>query len=252
MMNRTGGRKNANWDLSLGWFCANSGAVQLRLAGSVCEVDLVIFDCDGVLLDTMEQKIRAFREWVPAQHTQHADAFMDRVMHGFGKSRFHHIKSFYADIVGLAPAPEFLKEEIARFTEICEPLCASAGWLPGSREFLEACRGAGAMCYVLSGMPEEPLIEMLAAHGARAISAEEPDAIFDRIYGSPPGKPQRMEAILSETHTPAHRAVFVGDADADREAAAHVGASFVYKPSKAARPMGEMPTIVEDLRELLV
>jgi beta-phosphoglucomutase-like phosphatase (HAD superfamily) len=226
--------------------------MQLQLAGSVREVDLVIFDCDGVLLNTMEQKIRAFREWVPSEHVAQADAFMERVMHGFGRSRYHHIKSFYADIVGEAPEPDFLEAEIARFTEICEPLCASAGWLTGSREFVEACRAAGAIRYVLSGTPEEPLIEMLAAHGARAISADEPDAMFHRIYGSPPGKPERMEAILSETHTPAHRAVFVGDANADREAAAHVGAHFVYKPSEAARPTGEMPTIVEDMRDLLV
>lgn len=225
--------------------------MKLSLAGSVREIDLVIFDCDGVLLNTMAQKIRAFREWVPVHHAELTEAFMERVMHGFGKSRRHHIEGFYADLVGRPPEADFLEAEIQRFTEICEPLCASAGWLSGSREFIEACMDAGVMRYVLSGTPQEPLEEMLAAHGAREISRDAPDAMFHRILGSPPAKPEHLEQILSETHTPAHRAVFIGDANADHFAAVHVGVHFVYTPSEAKRPDGETPTIVEDLRELL-
>jgi phosphoglycolate phosphatase len=225
--------------------------MELSLAGRVREIDLVIFDCDGVLLNTMAQKIRAFREWVPVHHAELTEAFMERVMHGFGRSRRHHIEGFYADLVGTPPGPELLEAEIERFTKICEPLCASAGWLPGSREFVEHCAAAGVTRYVLSGTPQEPLEEMLAAHGAREISKGAADGLFHRILGSPPAKPEQMEQILSETHTPAHRAVFIGDANADHLAAVHVGAHFVYTPSEAKRPDGETPTVVEDLRELL-
>jgi phosphoglycolate phosphatase-like HAD superfamily hydrolase len=225
--------------------------MDLKLGGEVRPVDLVVFDCDGVLLDSMEQKIRAFREWVPAAHAGYAAAFMERVMHGFGRSRRYHIEGFYTELVGTPLDVEALEAEIARFTDICEPLCAEAGWLPGSREFVEACVDAGTCRYVLSGTPQEPLVAMLAAHGAREVSAEEPDALFHRILGSPPAKPEQMEAILAETGIPAERAVFIGDAEADRAAAAHVGAHFVYKPSAAARPTGELVTIAEDLREVL-
>ena len=78
------------------------------------------------------------------------------------------------------------------------------------------------------------------------------DETFDVIIGSPPGKPESMERILVETDTPAHRAVFVGDANADHEAALHVGAHFVYFPSEAERPKAAVATEVNDLRELLV
>lgn len=228
------------------------GGMDLKLGGRETAIDLVIFDCDGVLLDSMEQKIRAFREWVPAAHAAHGEAFRARVMHGFGRSRRYHIEGFYSELLGTPLSPDALEREIARFTGICEPLCAEAGWLPGSLEFVQACRLAGAVRYVLSGTPHQPLVEMLAAHGAREVSAEEPEALFHRILGSPPAKPEQMEGILLETGIPAQRAVFIGDAEADRVAAEHVGAHFVYKPSAAARPAGEMPTIVEDLRELLV
>ncbi len=218
--------------------------MDLMLAGSVRPIDLIVFDCDGVLLDSMPAKIAAFREWVPERYSDYRDAFMQRVMAGFGKSRLHHISSFYEVIVGEAVTESFLIEEVARFTEICEPLCAAAPWRKGSREFVRHCRDAGLPLYVLSGTPQEPLEAMLESTGGTAL--------FDAIIGSPPGKPESMERILSETAAAADHTLFVGDANADHVAALHVGAHFAYLPSEADKPLAPTPTVVNDLRELLV
>lgn len=218
--------------------------MDLKLAGSVHPIDLVIFDCDGVLLDSMAAKIQAFRSWVPQAHAELSEAFMAIVMAGFGKSRTFHIERFYRELLQIEPDPIFLTAEVARFTDICEPLCATAGWRVGSREFVQACHDAEIPRYVLSGVPQAPLEDMLAAAGGTDL--------FDVIIGSPPGKPESMERILTETDTPAHRTVFIGDANADHVAALHVGAHFVYFPSEAQRPEAEVATEVTDLRELLV
>ena len=164
-------------------------------------------------------------------------------MHGFGQSRSKHIQGFYAELAGVDPDPEFLESEIRRFTGICEPMCADAGWCAGSREFVESCQQAGVLRYVLSGTPQEPLEAMLHANGAAVL--------FDRIVGSPPAKPESMERILAEVGVPADRSLFIGDANADRLAAEHVGAHFAYLPSEAFRPDGVISTEVSDLRELL-
>ena len=137
-----------------------------------------------------------------------------------------------------------LKWRWVRFTEICEPLCANAAWRVGSREFVLACREADIPRYVLSGTPQAPLDAMLNSTGAAEL--------FDVIIGSPPAKPESLTQILLEADTPAHRCVFVGDAEADRAAAAYVGAHFVYFPSEANRPLGALATEVSDLRQLLV
>jgi len=218
--------------------------MDLKLAGSVHPIDLVVFDCDGVLLDTMAAKIEAFRTWVPEAHADLSDAFMAIVMAGFGKSRTVHIESFYRELLKQEPDPVFLAAEVERFTAICEPMCADAVWRTGSREFVQACHAAEIPRYVLSGVPQQPLEELLAASGGTEL--------FDVIIGSPPAKPQSMERILAETDTPAHRTLFIGDANADHVAALHVGAHFVYFPSLAQRPEAEVATEVTDLRELLV
>jgi phosphoglycolate phosphatase len=218
--------------------------MDLKLAGSVHSIDLIVFDCDGVLLDSMAAKIEAFSSWVPEAHADLRDAFMRIVMAGFGQSRTYHIERFYRELLHQEPDPVFLDAEVQRFTDICEPLCASARWRTGSREFVHACHEAEIPRYVLSGVPQAPLEDMLAAAGGTDL--------FDVIIGSPPGKPESMERILTETDTPAHRTVFIGDANADHVAALHVGAHFVYFPSEAQRPEAPVATEVNDLRELLV
>lgn len=218
--------------------------MDLLLENSERPIDLVVFDCDGVLLESMPAKIEAFRRWVPEAHAKHRESFMRVVMDGFGKSRRHHIRRFYEEILGQSPDDALIESEVARFTDICEPLCASADWRAGSREFVLACRSAGVPRYVLSGTPQAPLEAMLASTGAAEL--------FDVIIGSPPAKPESLARILAETGTPAHRTVFVGDAEADRAAAAHVGAHFVYFPSEANPPSEPVATEVSDLRQLLV
>lgn len=218
--------------------------MDLLLDGEVTAIDLVVFDCDGVLLESMAAKIEAFRSWVPSEYEPHREAFMEVVMNGFGTSRTHHIRTFYEKIVGLPVEDGFLEVEVQRFTDLCEPLCAQADWRVGSEAFVEACREAGIPRYVLSGTPQAPLDAMMEATGAASY--------FDVIIGSPPAKPESLARILSETGVPGERCLFIGDAEADRAAAAHVGTHFAYFPSEANPPMGEIKTEVSDLRSLLV
>ena len=217
--------------------------MDLKLAGKIHEIDLAVFDCDGVLLDSMPAKIEAFRRWVPAEHAALGEAFMRVVMDGFGKSRRAHIDYFYRELLGAELSPEFFDSEVERFADLCEPLCAGAPWRPGSMEFVQVCRAAGIPRYVLSGTPQQPLEAMLQSTGGAEL--------FDVIVGSPPAKPESLSRILAETGAAAERTVFIGDADADQQAALHVGAHFVYIPSQANPPRAEILTQVADLRELL-
>jgi phosphoglycolate phosphatase-like HAD superfamily hydrolase len=244
MMNATGGRKKARSGFVRRPGLALAKGMNLFLENSVKPIDLVVFDCDGVLLDSMPAKIEAFRRWVPEAYSKHRESFMAVVMDGFGKSRRHHIRTFYEKILGQSPDDAFIESEVARFTDICEPLCASAAWRFGSRDFVLACREAGVPRYVLSGTPQAPLEAMLTSTGGADL--------FDSIIGSPPAKPESLARILTETATPAHRSVFIGDAEADRAAAAYVGSHFVYFPSEANPPSGPVATEVSDLRQLLV
>ncbi len=221
----------------------NAAFIPLRLGGEIHPIRVAVFDCDGVLLDTMTAKVDAFRQWVLACWPDYESVFIDNVMSSFGRSRVFQIEWFFRHCLDLAPDAETLKAEVERFTAICEPLCEQAGWLSGSSEFVTICQEAGIPCYVLSGTPQQPLEQMVAAHHGTDR--------FRAIIGSPPAKPESLAAILTREAVCAEQVLFVGDAEADAQAAESVGAHFAYKPSIAKRPRTAIVTEVHDLRELL-
>ena len=45
--------------------------MDLKLGDAVHPIDLIVFDCDGVLLESMSAKIEAFRQWVPEDDLVH-------------------------------------------------------------------------------------------------------------------------------------------------------------------------------------
>ncbi len=216
----------------------------LKISGQLRQISLVVFDCDGVLLNSMPAKVEAFRQWVKTYHPESTEPFMRHIMGSFGQSRVKQVEWLYAECLKKTLTPEQRDLEVQRFTDICEPLCAEAGWRPGSREFVEACKEAGIPRFVLSGTPQKPLEDMLQANGADA-------SLFDQIVGSPPAKPQSMDRFIQETGLPAEAMLFIGDAQADAAAAAHAGVHFAYIPSEADRPSLPIATEVSDLRKLL-
>ena len=42
--------------------------LRLALDGVSTEIDAVVFDCDGVLLETIPAKLQACMDWLPAEH----------------------------------------------------------------------------------------------------------------------------------------------------------------------------------------
>ena len=217
--------------------------VKLRLEGTVTEIDAVVFDCDGVLLETIPAKLQAYMDWVPPEHAAHREEFRAHNLKSFGKSRSLQLRYFYEELVGRVVSEAFLAGEVSRFAEICEPLCEAAPWAEGSHEFVEACREAGAATFVLSGTPQKELVAMLAQRDAMGL--------FQRVMGFPETKTGGLLRVVGEGGFSRERILFVGDAEKDASAAAEVGVHFVYRPSEADRPITEVRTEARNLVDLL-
>jgi phosphoglycolate phosphatase-like HAD superfamily hydrolase len=186
---------------------------------------VAVYDCDGVLLDTVTAKLAAFRDWVPAEHAGRREEFSRYNRGAFGRSRRVQIRHFYEGILGGAISESRLDAEVERFARINAGHVRAAAWLPGSREFLNRAAAAGIPQYVLSGTPEAELRTMLRDREA--------DHLFRGIVGSPTTKAAGLRQIIAETGVDPRELWFVGDATHDGEAAREVGVTFVYKPSDA-------------------
>ena len=208
------------------------------------DIDAVVFDCDGVLLETISAKLQAYMDWIPAGLSGLKGVFSAHNRKSFGQSRAVQIRYFYEVLAGMTEVTEeFLEKEVARFTSVCEPLCETAPWAVGANEFVNVCREAGCRTAVLSGTPQAELEAMLVQRDAMGL--------FDLVMGFPITKEDGLEKVLNRYKVAAGKVLFVGDAQRDAEAALTVGTHFVYRPSEADRPLCPIANEAVDLRVLL-
>ncbi len=188
----------------------------------------ILFDFDGVLVESAEIKIAAFR----ALYAEHGAQVVDRVIahhtaHG-GISRRQKIRLYHREFLGIALAPEALDGLCGRFSGLVEDAVVNAPAVRGAAALLAAASGR-AKLFVVSGTPQAELERIAARRGIAGYFAE--------IHGSPPEKAPIIHDILARHDLAADHVVFVGDSMTDYVAAADTGIAFVGR----VRPGGESP-----------
>lgn len=177
----------------------------------------LVFDCDGVILDSVPVKTRAFARLAEPFGPEARDRFvMYHTVHG-GVSRYKKFEWFFREVLGR----EISQEESARwgrlFAQYALDEVRRCPLIPGVSDVLETWKGRLPL-YVCSGAPEEELRLVLRERRL--------DAYFVGIHGSPPAKAQVLERIIRDAGVEAENTLMVGDAVTDRHAAEHAGALF--------------------------
>ncbi|WP_298637072.1 HAD hydrolase-like protein [uncultured Umboniibacter sp.] len=186
------------------------------------EYDLVIFDCDGVILDANQLKIAAMERAVLKHGFSVSEAAdcKQYFSENFGKSRFHHVRYFVENILPVQPssAEEVYQSIIDEFAAQCRESYADAPITPGFEVMLNKLTDKKA---VASGSEQQELRALFANRGM--------SQHYENILGSPTAKNDNVATLLAEI--PHSRAVMVGDAVADYEAAQANGIDFIaYVP----------------------
>lgn len=184
----------------------------------IVEYDVIIFDCDGVLIDSNMLKCRAFGKSVEEYPNDIVDGFVDHCKKNFGISRYVKFEEFFKYFAN-EPFDEkkyhlFLK----RYGKLCEDLYSAADFTPGVENLLYLLRKLNKKLYVASGSDEVELNEVLKKRDLHRY--------FQAIYGSPKQKAECVSVILKKN--PGLKAVFIGDALSDLNAAQKHGLDFIY------------------------
>lgn len=183
------------------------------------EYELLIFDCDGVILDSNILKIEAMKNalidaGITASEVESCTNFFKD---NFGKSRFYHIDHFVSDIIKLKASSieEFKVNLLAAYSKQCKSLYLLANLTPFITEVL--CTST-AIKYVASGSEQQELIDVFEQRKL--------DGYFTKILGSPEKKVNNVANILAEQ--PSTKAVMIGDAVSDLEAAKDNNIDFIF------------------------
>ncbi|MCM3150859.1 HAD hydrolase-like protein [Priestia megaterium] len=180
--------------------------------------DVIIFDCDGVLLDVNTLKCEAFAKSVENYPRENVEGFVEYCKNTFGISRYQKFKDFF----NLFAKEDFQEEKYNYFLDVyadsCKKIYNSSNLTEGALELLEILKREGKKTYIASGSDELELREVF--------SNKNLNNYFNDIYGSPNTKSEAVKHILASSYN--QNILFIGDALADSTVAKEHNLDYMY------------------------
>ncbi len=209
-------------------------------------IKCVVFDFDGVLVDTNLIKRKAyfdiFLNFGDVEETIDSiisnDPYSNRyIIIGRIIKRLEEIGKIH-----VGDRFETLVNEFAlKYNNICESFASTCFEIPGAslvlKELSEKYR-----IYVNSLTPEEPLERIIFRRGWKNY--------FNGIYGGSKTKKENLKKILEREKISATESVFVGDKENDLEAAMKVGCHFIGVKNKFNDFNSKGVILIESLNDL--
>lgn len=182
-------------------------------------IKTIIFDFDGVLVESTNIKTDAFRRLF-SKWADHVDEIVDYHKDNMGLSRYVKFEHFYKNILNEPYSEESGEDLSRRFSEIVVEEIEKAPFVAGAKEFLEANCG-DLTFFIASGTPESELKDIVSHKGLAKY--------FKGVYGSPSTKTEITEMLLKEHSLNIEEVVFIGDTRSDKVAADNTGVGFILR-----------------------
>ena len=180
-------------------------------------ISLIVFDCDGVILDSVDVKTRAFGQIVEEYGSEAVERMTEyHLAHG-GLSRIRKFEWFYYQVLGRKIAEDELYSLSRKFRQLVFEGVIRSPMVSGIMETLESLHGRLPM-YVASGTPNDELLQVLDARNLTRF--------FNGVYGTPPGKTELLRRIIEKEGIAPNDTLMVGDSSTDLDAAQSCGARF--------------------------
>ena len=186
----------------------------------LAEYKTLVFDCDGVVLNSNQLKIQAYYDVAinfGASEVQ-AQALVDHHVKLGGISRYPKFEYFLREIMQQSVTEQAMQTLLNSFTEEVKRLLTDCEITPDLLHIREANPNAKWM--IISGGDQTELREIFKQRGI--------DILFDAgIYGSPDNKDTVLAREL-EAGNIVKPALFIGDSRYDHQASTNAGLDFVF------------------------
>lgn len=201
----------------------------------------IIFDFDGVILDSVDIKTKAFARLFEEHGPAVTQQVVEYHLTHCGVSRFRKFAYIYENILHL-PMPDGHSERLGeQFSTLVFDEVVKAAWIPGALDFIKTYYKRYRL-FIASGTPETELL--------RIVQLRQLGKYFTAVFGSPATKDQIAERIFLQYGLQRSEAVFVGDAMTDYEAARHCKMAFVAIQPGAEATFPTGTEIIPDLYNL--
>lgn len=194
---------------------------------------VVIFDFDGVLVDSVPIKTRAFRH-IFAKYPEQLEAIQNYHLSNGGLSRDRKISHIYEKILKEPLTEKKWLELSGDFHNYVMEKVIAAPYIKGAEALLNHSVSE-ARLYVVSGTPEDEMREIVKRRGM--------GRFFKGVYGSPRLKAELIQEVIAQEKCSANEVVFLGDSINDLEAAKSARIAFIAIASDKSASWLQDPSV---------
>lgn len=201
----------------------------------------IIFDFDGVILDSVIVKTNAFSEIYSKWGNKIQNAVLKHHMANGGVSRFEKFKLYHKKFLNI----NLSKNEISQLADyfsklVFEGVCNSP-FIPGAEEFLKIVKN-NYLTFICTGTPQIEIEKIL--------SIKKLNQFFNSVHGSPEDKITIINFIMRTNFLEPKDVLFIGDAMTDYNASMATNINFIgVKNLETTFPKGTIE--VKNLLEIL-
>lgn len=204
------------------------------------KTDVIIFDFDGVILESVGLKGSAFAELYKDHGPDIQKKVLDYHLEYGGVSRFVKIRHYEENFLGRSVTDVDVESIAQRFSAIVEDKVAKCSWVEGAEEFLKNNYKTIPL-FVASATPTEELRRIVDSRGM--------NQYFKGVYGSPGSKGENIKAILQNGNF--KNAVMIGDTISDYKGAQENSIRFIGRVARGDKnPFPDEIAVLENLERL--
>jgi phosphoglycolate phosphatase-like HAD superfamily hydrolase len=209
------------------------------------QLQAVIFDFDGVLVESADIKTRAFAELYAPCGAEVVRQIVAYHRANAGKSRYLKFRYCQERILGRPPLSGAEERDLdRRFSELVVEQVVAAPAVAGAEALLRRWHDTVPL-FVASGTPQEELRAIIERRGMRGW--------FTGVYGAPATKTEIIAAVIAGHGCQSSRVLVIGDAMSDFEGALANHALFLGRvPKGEAGPFPKQVVTVPDLQDIEV
>lgn len=192
--------------------------------------DAVIFDFDGVLVESAEIKLLAFGELYAEYGKAAYETAISYCKTNSGIPRAKKFIYLHKKILGKSISDSEIDDLSSKFSK---KVVGKIVALPSPDGLIDVLQSISAQvpCFVVSATPEDELKEIIERRFLRKF--------FREVLGAPRTKLQNNCTILSKYQFPPHRILSIGDSMHDYKSACEAGIAFLaYSSEPSSFPFG--------------
>jgi beta-phosphoglucomutase-like phosphatase (HAD superfamily) len=193
-------------------------------------VSAIFFDFDGVLVDSVEIKAKAFGKLFECYGPEIREKVMEHHLNNGGLPRNVKISYYYEYFLKQPLSENKLNGLCSDFSELVMNEVVNAPEILAAEEFIikhfRLCP-----CFVVSATPDAEIKEIILRRGWTEY--------FKEICGSPPSKADTLRLLLDKYYLSPADCIYFGDSSSDYEAATACSIHFIGVASGEGTPLIE-------------